>query len=177
MIDKLHYWLAYYLAYKFSGAHEKPTSDKKYDPKIVNSKHPLTAHLRSLEKNYYQELSAKHNSYTQLHYLHASQANPEIFNRFSKNKTKPVVIKGLLTNTSAVKNWGPTYFRENYGKTKLLTLQQPNSKTTTAYTSFNEALDFKNLTLTESINQMQNGDKPVYVNNIKHRFFMTIQNL
>ena len=30
----LMYSLLYYLAYKFSGAHQKPTSDSKYDPKL-----------------------------------------------------------------------------------------------------------------------------------------------
>ena len=58
MLVTLRYWLAYYLAYKFSGAHEKPTSDSSYYPKMANANHRLTKWLRKLEKSRYSQINA-----------------------------------------------------------------------------------------------------------------------
>lgn len=170
MLSTFRYWLTYYLAYKFSGAHEKPTSDSEYDPKIANCKHFLTKALRKLETSYYSELKHQQPSNLQLPEIDASDLNPELFRLISQNKTHSIVIRGLIKNTSAVKNWNSDYFEDNYGDTQLLTLRQPDDGYVGAYTSFNEAVDFRKISLKDSIQTMKTDSEKLYINNITEIF-------
>ena len=170
MLSTLRYWLAYYLTHKFSGAHEKPTSDSSYDPKMVHANHRLTKWLRKLEESTYSELEFNQPTNLPLPSIDASQLNTEIFSFLSQNKTRPVVIKGLIKDTVAVKTWGPKHFQEKYGNTKLLTLRKPDDKEGGAYTSFNDSLDFKNISLKDSIEGMLGEKETLYVNNVTQIF-------
>ena len=167
MLHKFRYWLAYYLSYKFAGAHEKPTSDSSYDPKLAHTNHRFTRWLRGMEESTYSHLKLEQADPLPLPTIDAS--NAEMFNFRSDNKTCPVVIKGLIKDTDAVKNWSAEHFQEKYGDTKLLTLRKP-ANTGGAYTSFNESLDFTHIPLKDSIKDMLEGKEILYVNNVTQIF-------
>lgn len=53
--------------------------------------------------------------------LHFSNFTPEDVRRLSKDYTFPVVIRGLLENSTAVEKWlDKTWWRENYGNEQIL---------------------------------------------------------
>jgi len=166
-----YYWLIYYLYYKFSGAHQKPTGDDKFDPKMAHSEHPLCKRLRNYEEKYYKDLKKAPSKNSSPLILKAESIdNPKIFKYLTKNKTQPLVIRGLIKDSAAVRNWSADYFLQNYGDTKLLTLRKPEHKKNGAYTSFTEALDFQDLTLRDSIKAMCDGSEMLYINNITQIF-------
>jgi len=166
-----YYWLLYYLYYKFSGAHQKPTTDDKFDPRMAHEEHTLCKRLRAYERRLYKTFKEKPIEKSSLLILQAKNIDePYVFKHVTKNKTRPLVIRGLLKGSKAVRNWGPEHFEKHYGNTKLLTLRKPDDKNNDAYTSFTESLDIQNLTLKDSIRAMQDGSETLYVNNVTQIF-------
>lgn len=166
---RLHYWITYFLCHHFTGSHQKPESDSKFDPKLAHISHPIYKHLRNLEETYYSGLPTNPQENLPLPSVDAEKITPELFMKLTENKTKPLVIRGLIKNSEAVKNWGPNFFSENYGKTELLTLKIPENFSN-AYNSFNDALDFHKIPLGESIKRMQSEEETLYLNNITQIF-------
>jgi len=165
------YWLSYYLYYKLSGAHRKPASDSKYDPEIAHNNHFLCKLIRKQEEKLYSGLRHTQTAKLKLPTIEAQDINPELFQFLSRKKTTPVVLRGLIKDSEAVSNWSAEYFSEKYGDISVLTLRKPEDMQGTAYTSFNRALDFKNLVLRDSIESMCNGKETLYINNITQIFY------
>ena len=104
-----------------------------------------------------------------------NEKNKEVFRLMTNNKRQPIVIKGLAKECFACKTWSSSFFLENYGETKLLTLKRGNKfKTANAYTSFTQKLDCEYISLKENIENMliktDNTTNSVYINNVMEIF-------
>jgi hypothetical protein len=189
--DNLVYAILYYLFYKFSGAHNKPTSDSKYDPKIQHQNNIFYRLLRSYENRKLKFRLIKHTqsvsqSSTEENKLITTplpsmtltsdnKVNRELFLSNTNNKRQPIVIKGLARDSFACKTWSSSFFLDNYGDTKLLTLKRGDKfKTDNAYTSFTQKLDCDYVSLKENIENMliktTDTTNSVYINNVMEIF-------
>lgn len=188
-IDKFIYCVLYYLFYKFSGAHEKPTSDSKYDPSLKHQTNIFYRLVRYYENIKLKSLLNKHmvNQSTESDNLMTvalegmeicgnNDQDKIVFSSKTQGKTKPLLIKGLIKDSIACNKWSALFFKNNYGDTKLLTLMKENDlKTKTlAYTSFTQKIDCQYTSLTDSIRNMLNEDKNnsymPYINNVTEIF-------
>lgn len=169
---EIYYFIIYYLFYKFSGAHNKPTSDSKYDPTIEHQNNIFFRLVRSFEEKECQKLDLKEMENMSLPELNgSSRLNQLYFQSYSANKTRPVVIRGLIKNTKSVREWSPQYFMDHYSETKLLNIKKGKKDGSDAYKSFNQKLDCALLTLGESIKNMLDCDaERLYINNVTKIF-------
>ena len=176
-LRSIYYFIVYYLFYKFSGAHHKPTSDSKYDPAVNHQKNFFHTLLRNYENSrfdLYRNLFPMTGGTTSLNTLRIIEINKDNVNRhlfweLTKGKTTPLVIRGLVRDSKAVREWGPEYFRNNYGDTKLIVVDRGQHKLS-AYTSFNQQLDSHYMSIRDSIDNMRTTNGKFYINNVTDIF-------
>lgn len=175
LIRKWIYFFLYYLFYKYSGAHNKPTSDKKYNPEVEHQSSYWYKLLRAYERYLFRQslsgntLDGNKLNTIPLPEISADQINPILFRELTKNKTCPLVIRGLIKNSPAVKKWSADYFIHNYGQTEIITLQN-NEEKARAYTSFNQNIDGDYMSIKESITNMTSSNGKFYINNVTEIF-------
>lgn len=181
-IDNLIYFILYYLFYKFSGAHNKPTSDSCYDPTLEHQNNIFYRLLRSYEKkklNSFKKNKEISNINDKLitHKLpnlvltYDNEENKKMFLLKTNNKRSPIVIKGLIANCEACQKWSPDFFENKYGDTKLLTLKKGDKFKTNAYTSFTQKMACDYMSLKDSIkNMINNNNDLTYINNVTEIF-------
>lgn len=167
------YFVLYWVFYKFSHAHTKPTVDSKIDPKLRHQNHKLYKMVRAYERFMLHHDNTLNSSSVQTPFgvqeISASDINPELFKVLTVNKTRPLVIRGLFNKSPAVKKWSAEYFMGgDYGKTCLTALKGERGDMT--YTSFNQKLDCENIKLSMAIANMLAGDTTIYINNITKLF-------
>ena len=143
-ISDIIYFMLYFLMYKFSGAHEKPTSDKSYDPSMKHQNNIFTRLLRLYERFlfwfYYRNNDKITNKLISENPPIMLYYDKDLFQKLSHNKTRPVIIKGLINGSIAQTTWSADYFKNNYGGTKLYTLEKNESFKGNAYQSFNQKI-------------------------------------
>lgn len=186
-VCKIYYFVIYYLFYKYSGAHNKPTSDKRHNPTLEHQKNIFYTLVRRYEEGLFNKFTAssvishRNNPLTlntlSLIEVNVDNINPIMFRELTNNKTTPLVIRGLIKECPAVKMWSEDYFSTNYGDTKLLTLlkgdkDNNNNTRSKAYTSFTERLDCDYLSLRESIENMKVTSGKFYINNVTEIFHL-----
>jgi len=159
------YVLAYWGFYRLSGAHKKPTSDSKHDPQIEHQNSIWYHTVRNMENTMTKELTFKQNTLP-VPEIDVSELNPELFQYLTKNKTQPLVIRGLVNGTKAVKLWNSDYFVKNYGDAKILSINKP--KGFNAYTSFNQSILSGIMTIGQTIGLMKTNGH--YINNVTQIF-------
>ena len=181
---KFWYVISYYLFFKFSGAHNKPSSDSVYTDTYKQHQNNLFYRLvRYIETKYYWKPFLETQPVSQTLNVPFAQApfSQEGFQILSNGKTTPVVFKGLIHNTYAVQHWSSDYFSHKnsiYGDTQLLTLKDTKQS---GYTSFTDKVHCEYMSLRDSIQNMQhiaqqkeNSDEHVfekiYVNNVTDIF-------
>jgi len=160
------YFVLYWAFYMFSGAHNKPTTDSKRDPALEHDRHPLRRLLRWWERRL-----PRPKTYIRDNQLFEIEDTGWFWSA-SKSKTEPVLLKGLIKQSKAVRTWGPEFFARNYGDTRLLTLRVRSSQEK-AYTSFTRALELESLPLADTIRAMFNeelDESPYYINNVTSLF-------
>lgn len=169
------YSIIYFFFHNFSGAGNKPQSDKYYDNKnqIKRENCKLYKITRWFERLSWSNQLFKYPTKTSLDLpiVYIDQITPEVFNLLTNNKTKPIVIRGLIKDTTAFNKWNPTYFQENYGDIEVITLD--NKKTgMRAYTSFAIPLGQNKNNLYDIIEDMKNpkDTKCTYINNVTSIF-------
>lgn len=165
------YTVIYFLFYRFSGAHRKPTSDSRYDPTLEHQSNVWYRLVRWYEYRLTRKLfdNIDRDPLPKMGLPELETASPLLFNYLTQKKTHPVVIKGLFSNTNAVKNWCSDYFKEHYGDTSLLTLTG-TFNTKNAYTSFTQKAQCQYMPLRESITNMLANKGKYYVNNVTEIF-------
>lgn len=165
---KLWHVVLYQLFYYLSGAHNKPTSDSKFDSTIEHQTNKWHLKLRNLENYIWSKTYILRKEFNNIPIIQADQLTPELFNELSENRTRPIVIKGLLRNTKAVKQWNKDYFRQ-YGDTKVFTfigdLNDPM-----IYKSFTQSVDCEKITLHQFLDNVENPQKKMYINNVTSIF-------
>ena len=167
------YSVLYFFFHNFSGAGNKPISDKYYENKRESTK--LYKMIRWYERQLWSNNILNSNTVRSLEIptINSDQISPEVFEFLSHNKTRPVVIKGLIKNTKAHNEWNPNYFQDFYGDIKIITL---DNKLTgkKAYTSFNIPLGQERRKLYDILEQMKNhegsSDSCTYINNVTSIF-------
>jgi len=165
----IFYTILFFFFYRFSRAHEKPTTDSRYDPTVEHQNSLWYRLLRNAEAQLRKELPEAKEPLPKLPVNTLSDPNPIHFNYLTQGKTRPVVLKGLMKDVSAVQKWTPEYFQENYGQTALLTLVGDIHEKN-AYTSFNRRVNCEYIPLQESIQNMLDRKGKYYVNNVTEIF-------
>lgn len=173
-LSNIVYFVLFWMFYKFSGAHNKPTSDSKYDPTVEHQNNILHKLVRKYENYLLRQNKMLLNSQPcdpiPVREINAKDVTPELFRYMTHNYTEPIVIRNLFKNTPAVNKWNADYLlQEPYCKTVLKTLHRGKHKTT-AYTNFNQKLDCLDVTLEDSLNAMKNGSTDIYINNVTKIF-------
>jgi hypothetical protein len=209
-VDNIIYFVLYYFLYKFSGAHNKPKTDTKYDPTLQHQNNVFYKMVRFYENLKTKSLILQHSSKNisssakypnpdpinvpfcdQNNGLNSippetlqtlplqsmqldsdNKINKKIFLEKTSGKRIPIVIKNLIRDCDARNKWSPSFFKDNYGSTKLLTLSKENTNKK-AYTSFTQKLDCQYITLEQSISNMlqtENTNNVLYINNITEIF-------
>lgn len=170
-IWEIWYFVLYQFYFRFSGAHNKPKFDSKFDPTLEHQNNYFYKKIRKLENQYWSKHIISHSPFTkymQLPVLTNDQINIQIFNEITKNKTYPVVIKGMLKNTNAVKKWNKNYFYK-YQNAKIFALTNPSK--INAYTSFTQKLNAESISLKDFLDVVNMDDKPpMYINNVTSIF-------
>ena len=167
------YFVIYWLFYKFSGAHYKPTDDSKYDPRIERQNSIWYRMIRRLENwmlaNNTRLINSPVPNIIPLPEIDASKITPELFNFLTQNRTRPLVMRGFFNESQAVRKWSMEYFmNEPFRNTVLKTLRSMDGEM--AYTDFNKKLGVGDLTLGSALEAMQSGDDSLYINNITKLF-------
>ena len=178
LVKNVLYFLLYFAFYRFSGAHNKPTSDSKYDPTVEHQNCLLYKLVRRWEDIEFDENFPNHIPHVAplctvpLTEIDDSMVNERLFYSLTANKTRPLVIRGLIKNCNAVKKWNANYFTTNYGETNLLTLARgKHFDKQNAYTSFTHKIDCKYMSIKESLKNMMNESKEsFYINNVTEIF-------
>ncbi len=202
-IQNIIYFVLYFCVYRFSGAHEKPHTDSKHDPTMTHQKNIFTRMLRYFENYLFEQYKKecpysvyKNCSCRDFYCVHQQEfdktnelitmpmpsmtlgsdndTNRRTFLSQTNNKRRPVVIKGLVKDCAACKKWDANFFKENYGQTKLLTLNKTEDFKGAAYTSFTQKLDCGYVSMADSIENMINAAdsnvQSVYINNVTKLF-------
>lgn len=172
---KTVYTVLYFFFHNFSGAGNKPKSDKYYDQSLQTKREngKLYKLLRRFERILWSNklLNYDYKDNLDVPIVYVNQVNPEVFNLLTCNKTKPLVIKGLIKDTKASKEWNPSYFQDNYGDIEVITLD--NKKTgTSAYTSFAIPLGQEHNNIYDILESMKNPEDTscTYINNVTSIF-------
>ncbi len=169
----IYYYTIYYMFYNFSGAHNKPTSDSKYDPSVEHQNSYFYKLVRDFEKKEYKKNMANNPNQKNkpLPEIDYKDVNKDLFLKLTKNKTVPIVIRGLIKDTDAIKKWSPHYFRNKYGDTKLLNIKKGNQLKENAYTSFTQKIDASEVSIRDSIdNMLDKNSQSYYINNVTEIF-------
>ena len=177
-IKDLFYFTIYSLFYRFSGAHNKPTSDSKYDPTIEHKNRLWYKIVRWYENREFLNrfgYQARQVNQPLITVPLPEISNPQGFNRhffqyMTQGKTKPIVMRGLIKECSAVKKWNPDFFINNYGETELLTLGKTKNQKSDAYTSFTQRAECRYIKIKDSIENMRNNNQKLYINNVTEIF-------
>lgn len=167
-IYKLWHIVLYQLFYHLSGAHTKPTSDSKFNPTLEHVSNYWYIKLRKLEQYIWSRTTISQKEFNKIPIIQITQLTPNLFNKLSKNRTHPVVIKGLLCDTKAVKQWDKKYFRQ-FGDTKILALVT-NSAGFKGYKSFTQSIDSEVVTLHKFLDTVDDPKKTMYINNVTSIF-------
>ncbi len=175
MVWEVLYFVLYQLFHRFSGAHKKPKMDSKFDPTIEHHDNYFYKKLRNLEHSYWldsplSKSNPRESNIMPVIELRGNQINPKIFLSATKNKTCPVILRGVLKNTNAVKLWNKDFFYK-YADTKLLALVGEGANKFNAYTSFTRALTVKKISLENFLDNLDMIDKKmIYINNVTSIF-------
>jgi hypothetical protein len=166
--------------YHFGDAY--PTTDKRPDSRIENSRGGWQRALRSFENTLYDGWIARHDSYAKCGFLalpelNTTQATLQNFHLVTGDKRRPTVIRGFLQQSPAFRKWSPEYFAQHYGDAQVLTIQAPRDNRQreeefTAYTSFHQRLIPKRWNLADCLAVMRNpqADTRPYINNATELF-------
>jgi hypothetical protein len=169
MFELIFYTIIFFFFYRLSGAHQKPTSDKAYDPTIEHQNNFWYRTVRAYEEQRRRALPAIKEPLQKLTVPILKDPNSIHFNYLSDGKTRPVVIEGLVNGSAATKKWSPSHFQKQYGETTLLTLVS-DEKQKNAYTSFTQKANCQRIPLKESIQNMHDRKRKYYVNNVTEIF-------
>jgi len=179
-IHHIIYFCLYFMVYRFSGAHEKPTADSAYDPAMKHQNNIFTRMLRYYESIIFDNYSAGINPETKkllrmdlpiMTVGPNNTINKAMFMQLTNNKRRPVVLKKFFADSTACTKWSSDFFAQTYGETKLLTIAKNDNFKGSAYTPFNQKLDCQYIKLSDSIRNMVNAtDKATYINNVTEIF-------
>lgn len=98
-----------------------------------------------------------------------SELTKEKFILLTDNFRTPLVVKGFLKDSSAVKQWCLDFFADKYGDTKLPVITNADIKVHSTYISNNESEKYEYITMKEFIESIKNGSK-MYINNVSRIF-------
>lgn len=165
------YFVLYFLFYKFSGAHNKPTSDDKYDPSLEHQNNPWHKMLRKYESTLLNRnrrlLSSPVQNNIQVSSINSDEINPELFHQLTHGRTRPLIIRGLFSDSTACKTWNQEFFtQEPYAETKLRVLKGDN----VVYKDFTQKIECEEMELSDAVRSMANGDTDIYINNVTKLF-------
>jgi hypothetical protein len=101
--------------------------------------------------------------------IHVDDLTKEKFITLTNNFRTPLIVKGFLKDSQAVKEWNLDFFANNYGATKLPVISNADIKVHKSYISNNENEKYEYVTLKEFVDSVKNG-KTMYINNISRIF-------
>ena len=168
--DTVYYWTMYFLFYHFSGAHNKPTSDKEYNPHLEHLDNFFYKRVREFESEIISdEIKQQPLKIPVLEENNWSQENFKIVSNFGKT---PVVLKGLLKESNAVKKWSAEYFKTTDVKDTIVPvlIRSKEFENRNAYTSFTQKLEFEEMSVQEAVEKMEQEPLSPYINNITKIF-------
>jgi hypothetical protein len=87
---------------------------------------------------------------TKIPTINVSELTDELFNKISNNYRRPVLIKGLMKDSTAVKKWNLDYLKETIGDFKINVV------------SYDSDLEIKEMSFNEFTEKQQEG---LYINN------------
>lgn len=91
------------------------------------------------------------------------------FVQLTNNFTTPLVVKGFLKDSDAVRYWDLDFFAEKYGNTKLPVVQNGDIKNHKKYTNSTAPEEYNYITMAEFIDSVKSGKK-MYINNVSRIF-------
>lgn len=93
----------------------------------------------------------------------------EKFIKLTNNFTTPLVVKGFLKESPAVKKWSLDFFQKKYGDVKLPVIKDGSIKGHKKYISSYGKFGHGFTTMSEFVDSVRKGDK-MYVNNVSRIF-------
>ena len=99
--------------------------------------------------------------------LHINELTKSKFQALTHKFRTPLVVRGFLKDSPAVKKWNLDYFKSRYGKVTLPTVMKADYRKIKNY--IRSQANFKYMTLANFINSMERGEKS-YVNNVSRIF-------
>lgn len=91
------------------------------------------------------------------------------FIQLTNNFTTPLVVKGFLKDSPAVKEWSLDFFAKKYGDTELPVISNADIKVHTKYINSYGSEKYEYVTLRNFVDALKKGDK-MYINNISRIF-------
>lgn len=98
-----------------------------------------------------------------------SELTKEKFISLTNNFTTPLVVKGFLKNSQAVKEWSLDFFSDKYGDIALPTVLNADIKTHESYINNKQSEKYDYVTMKKIVDSIKNGEK-MYVNNVSRIF-------
>lgn len=93
-----------------------------------------------------------------------SELTKDKFITLTDNFTKPVIVKGFIKNSYAVKNWSLDYFSQKYGDLTLPIIKDADVKKGNSYIK-----DYDYVTIKNIVKNIKEGNK-LYMNNVSRIF-------
>lgn len=98
-----------------------------------------------------------------------SELTMDKFIYMTNNFTTPLVVRGFLKETPAVKQWNLDFFANNYGDTKLPVIENADINKHKDYISSYNTEKYNYITMRDFVNSVKNGEK-MYINNVSRIF-------
>jgi hypothetical protein len=122
-----------------------------------------------VESDYRHSPFKKYQNPTPLPSIDISQLTKEKFIKLTNNFTTPLVVRGFLKDSPAVKKWNLDFFARQYGQTQLPVILNADIKAHQSYLSSKESEKYNYITLKDFVNSIKKGNK-LYINNVSRIF-------